>query len=97
MVENITGYEQLSPDTSTALGLTAAKYMAAREIWVQTEVQDVRWRADGTNPTSSVGMLLKQLNGDILKLTTMKAFQNFRVIATTGSPKVNVTYFGMND
>lgn len=56
---------------------------------VQAETQNVRWRDDGTNPTSSVGMLLSAgqtlvYNGDPRSL---------RVIETTSSAVVNVAFY----
>jgi hypothetical protein len=53
------------------------------------ESQAVRWRDDGTDPTSSVGMPLAvgvplQYDGDLTKI---------RFIEQTGSAKLNISYY----
>lgn len=57
---------------------------------IQAESQDVRWRDDGTNPTASVGMLLA--SGETLAYTGPLAA--IRLIETTASAKLNVSYYG---
>jgi hypothetical protein len=56
---------------------------------IVAETQDVRWRDDGTAPTSTVGMLLKagvifQYDGDLSKI---------KFIETASSAKVNISYY----
>ncbi len=89
------GYQQLAT-LSSAVGLTVPARdpltgmdMKANFALIVAETQDVRWRDDGTDPTASVGMLLKagvifQYDGDLKKI---------KFIETTGSAKVNVSYY----
>ena len=48
-------------------------------ILLQAEAQDIRWRHDGTNPTSSVGMILKAgadpIRLDIASITKLKMIE----------------------
>lgn len=89
------GYQQLGTLTS-AVGLTVPARdpltgmdMKANFALIVAETQDVRWRDDGTDPTASVGMLLKagvifQYDGDLKKI---------KFIETTASAKINVSYY----
>ncbi len=81
-------YEQLT-SISGATGLTAAKFDGAHYAEIQAEGQDVRYRDDGTNPTTSVGMIIfagqtKPYFGD---LSTIK------LIEVTATAKLNITYY----
>lgn len=89
------GYQQLD-SLSSAAGLTvpsrdptSGMTTKANFALIVAEAQDVRWRDDGTAPTSTVGMLLKtgvifQYDGDLSKI---------KFIETAGSAKVNVSYY----
>lgn len=84
---NPRGYRQV---TSLSAAVTlGALFDAATRASIQAQDQDVRWRDDGTDPTASVGMLLKanatlDYAGD---LTAIK------FIETTASAKLNVSYY----
>ena len=56
------GFHQYSPTTSTALDLTDGGNYAipagAEYVLLSVETAAIRFRDDGTNPTSGVGMLL---------------------------------------
>lgn len=56
---------------------------------IQAESQNVRWRDDGTNPTTTVGMLLQA--GQTLVYNGNPA--RVRVIETTASASVNVSFY----
>lgn len=81
------GYQQLTALTaSTALTVPAG----ARLALIQADGADLRWRDDGVDPTATVGMILRMdselvYNGDLAAL---------RVIAISGSPILNVCYWG---
>ena len=89
------GYQQLD-SLATAAGLlvptkdpTSGLNVKANFALIVAEAQDVRWLDNGQNPTASVGMLLKtgvifQYDGDLSKI---------KFIETTGSAKVNVSYY----
>jgi len=60
------GYHQIT-DVSAAVGIFA---QAARWALIQAVGQNVRWRDDGTDPTTTVGMILYagqtlRYNGDV--------------------------------
>jgi len=80
------GYQQItSLSSSTALTVPEG----ARFCIFTAETQAVRWRDDGTAPTSTVGMPVAVLTptayyGDLNKI---------RFIEQSASAKLNVTYF----
>jgi hypothetical protein len=86
----IKGFEQISLSGSTIFTLTVPA--GASKAVMQADTQNVRMRLDGTDPTASVGEVLvalaspRELFGS--ELTAAK------FIATTGSPKLNVHYYG---
>lgn len=81
------GYQQIT-DLSAAVALTVPA--GATTAVIRTEAQSVRWRDDGTNPTSSVGMLMLAADqplyytGPLIKI---------KFIETTSGAKLNVTYY----
>lgn len=89
------GYQQIT-SLSSAAGLTLPSQNqkgvdvgAPTMALLQAETQNVRWRDDGTDPTSSTGMRLLvgqtlSYDGDLSKL---------RVIEETASAKLNISYF----
>lgn len=60
------------------------------EAFVICETQNVRWRDDGTNPTSSVGMLLLPSQS----FPYIGSLPNIRFIQTTSGASCGVTYYG---
>lgn len=81
------GYQQIS-SLSSAAALTVPS--GATVALIQAESQSVRWRDDGTNPTTSVGMVLAA--GESLFFTG--ALSAFRAIEITASAKLNISYYG---
>lgn len=88
------GYQQIT-DLSSAVGLTVpprtpdGANMKANFALIICETQNVRWRDDGVSPTASEGMLLVagtplQYDGDL---------NSIKFIETTGSAKLNVSYY----
>jgi len=62
--------------------LTSAVYLprggAGRKALIQAEAQDIRWRADGNDPTAAIGMVLAagdsiEFVGDLTKLRFIEA------------------------
>lgn len=91
----IVGYEQIT-GLGTVKGLTIpavdsqGNSVKPNAVLLQSEAQNVRWRADGTNPTATVGMRLLSTaldpwyyDGDLARL---------RLIESAASAIVNVTY-----
>lgn len=56
---------------------------------VQAETGDVRWRADGTNPTASVGMMLYEG----AERTFVGNLSAVKLIASTTGAIISVHYF----
>ncbi len=82
------GYEQIT-GLSAVKGLTAATYEGASYAVIQAEDQNVRWRDDGTNPTTSVGMILAA-EQSIAYFGDLSAI---KIIEETASAKLNVSYY----
>jgi hypothetical protein len=86
------GYQQIT-SLGSAVGLTVPS--GATCALIQSELFDVRWRDDGTNPTASVGMLLTALDvehpgsamwyvGDLTKL---------KFIEASAGAKLDISYY----
>lgn len=80
------GYQQIT-SLSSSTSLTVPAY--ATRALIQAETQDVRWKDDGSTPTSSSGMLLSATR-DMLYTGSLSAI---RFIETTASAKLNVSYY----
>jgi hypothetical protein len=80
------GFEQIT-------GLSALKSLKppkdARVAVIQAVTQNVRWRDDGTSPTSTVGMQLAA-GRDMLYTSNLATLQ---LIEETPSAEVNVSYY----
>jgi len=80
--------------SSTAIGITASLLTNARAAYLTIEGASLRYRLDGTNPTSSVGHLAP--NGGSLWLAdkTRKALTSLRMIRSGSSDAtVSVTIY----
>ena len=89
------GYQQIT-SLSSAAGLTVpvvdpktGEKMMPTKVVIVPETQAVRWRDDGTSPTSSVGMPLAvgqalEYDGDMNRL---------KFIEQAASAKLNVAYY----
>lgn len=82
------GFQQIT-DLSAAVALTVPS--GARVAMVQAETQDVRWRDDGTAPTTTVGMLVTAGDPAVLMVGDLAAVE---FIETSASAVLNVTYYG---
>jgi hypothetical protein len=92
-VTSCMGYQQITPNTATALTVPAVAPDGSKQqptmIVITPEIQNVRWRDDGTDPTSSVGMPIYVgtsffYDGDLTKI---------KFINTVAGGKVNVSYY----
>lgn len=87
------GYQQITPNSATGLTVPTnapdgSKQQATFAI-ITPEGQNVRWRDDGTNPTSSVGMPIYV--GTSLLYDGNLA--NIKFINMVAGGKVNVSYY----
>lgn len=60
-------------------------------VLLQAETQNVRFRTDGTAPTTSVGLILIAGDAPVL-LSGKDAIRNLKVIETTASAKLNYAF-----
>lgn len=82
--------------SSTAIGPTLTTIFpsgkqAASEAFITVETNPVRWRADGTDPTSSEGHLLQA--GDSLSIFGTVNLKNLKFIRTGSDATLRVTYY----
>ncbi len=82
------GYQQLTV-SSTAVGFTVPA--GATHAHVSVEDDAVRWRADGTNPTASVGTQITTGSAERFA-GNLSAIKFIRV---TGDAELNIHYFGV--
>ena len=87
----IVGFEQVSMSGSTVYSLTLPA--GTRKAIVNAEVANVRLRMDGTDPTAGVGEIIAFGSSRELRDDELAAA---RFIAVSGSPKLNVHYYGAN-
>jgi hypothetical protein len=80
------GYQQIT-SLASAANLTPPAGATAALITVETA--SVRWRDDGTAPTTSLGMLLTAGQS----FTYYGNLSAIQFIAVSGSPTVNVAYY----
>lgn len=81
-----TGFQQIT-DLSSAVGLTVPA--GSKFALIVPETQDVRWRDDGTDPTSSVGMIIAA-KGTLEYAGDLDAI---KFIESAASAKLNVSYY----
>ena len=84
------GYEDITVST-TAIGFTAAEISSAvaAEVWVEGDA--VRFRTDGTDPTSSVGHQLDV--GDVMFVDNASDLASIRFIRVTTDATLRVSYY----
>ena len=71
---------------NTAIGLTASKLTTARKpisVFITIEDAEIRYRMDGTTPTSTVGHILQP--GDSLLVEGWHNMNNIKFIRTTAT------------
>ncbi len=102
----VIAFETITVDNSVKT-LTLANYdpetiklsgdvVAEPSAQITAEGGDMRYRLDGTDPTASIGHLLK--TGDTLKLKDLILLKNFRIIRTGSvSGTLSITYFDGSD
>lgn len=84
------GFQQLTVST-TAVGLTVPA--GATRAVCRVQAQPLRWRDDGTNPTSSVGMLTAATV--TFELDGVYSLNAFKAIRSGGTDAVlEISYYG---
>lgn len=89
------GFETITV-SSTAIGLTStlitpANKQAALEVLITCETGNVRFRMDGTDPTSSVGHLLPATSS--LTVTGLNNLKRLKFIRVSVDATLQVTFF----
>lgn len=86
------GYKQIT-SLATAVGLTLPNAPAGTQIGAaiiqNNTTGTVRWRDDGTAPTSTVGMLIPA-GGELDYFGEMTAIQ---FVSASGSPILDISYY----
>lgn len=91
-MSNVLGFAQVAT-SGTAAALSSIPAGTER-AWIQAESANVRWRADGTSPTASVGMIILSGAHQPLELSIAAGLRTAEFISESGSPKLNITYIG---
>ena len=95
------GFEKLTV-SNTAKALTLATYQTTpianttqRAILavITVEDNDMRYRVDGTDPTTAIGHLIK--DGGIIQLESGLEINQFRAIRVSADAVIQVTYYGV--
>jgi hypothetical protein len=89
LAESVLGYEQIT-NVAAAVGFTAIPAGTAR-VLITPETQAVRWRADGTDPTATVGYPLAVGNELVFTASQMS---RMKFIEQVAGAKLNITYLG---
>jgi hypothetical protein len=80
--------------SSTAIGFTAATYNPttgkAKRVFLSCATNPIRFRYDGTNPTTTVGHVLSA--GSSINITGGNAIDNFKMIASGSDATCSATY-----
>lgn len=81
----LSGFQNISVTTAQALTVPSGATHAL--MTVDTGSGNIRFREDGTNPTTSIGLLVQA--GAAVELTNLS---NIRIISTSATTVVNVSY-----
>jgi hypothetical protein len=81
----LSGFQNIGVTTAQALTVPTGATHAL--LTVDTGGGNIRFREDGTNPTTSIGLLVQA--GAAVELTNLA---NIRIVSTTGTTTVNVSY-----
>ena len=85
------GYAQATVST-TAVALPSIPASCDRALIIMEAQGDCRWRDDGINPTSTVGMYM--FAGQSLVIESQKSINNFRIIRQGNADvTLNVSYY----
>lgn len=84
------GYQQIT-SLSSATALTVPSN--ARLAIINPEIEDVRWRDDGTSPTSSVGMIIKENDYFFYTGSGTGDLSAIKFIEVASGAKINVSYY----
>lgn len=91
VAQRVTTYEQLTVANSS-IGITASTLSGMGTCLLRLETAQIRWRADGTAPTTTVGTLMEI--GDVMPISNISDARAIRFIRTGGTSGVlNINCF----
>jgi hypothetical protein len=82
-------YEKITVTTGSAVGLTNLPERCS-EVLVIVETNDIRYRTDGTDPTSTTGMPMSA--GQNIVLVKWADISRFKAIAVSATAYLSVEY-----
>ena len=90
------GYQQLTSfATATKLTVPSTAFYALINVEGTVGTDTVRWRDDGTAPTTTVGMLMNSSGSSSWPPFLLQGdLASYQFIVAGGSPKLNVSYYG---
>ncbi len=96
MVDKCLGHQRIAA-AQLASAVAPTIPSGTREVWLQSYTNNVRFTLDGTTPTATVGMLVFATSNTPVKITLGMGLMNLKFIAESGSPNLNLVYFGQSD
>jgi len=93
LVEVPAGYEQLTV-SSTAIPFASIPDKAGKVV-ISVEDDSIRYRDDGTDPTTTVGMVAYP--GTVIILNSKQAITKFKAIRITTDAELNCLYYAINE
>lgn len=86
------GYQMLTVDTPSGFTIPTTGAIICRSVVFGVEGGTCRMRLDGTAASATVGLLL--LSGDIVELDNVDDIKNASFYAVSGTPVLQIHYFG---
>ena len=87
---NTPGYGYQALTTTSATGLTIPDAFVHSAV-VNVQTNSVRWTADGTTPTSTVGLVIAA--GEEREFVGQNTLRQLQIIDASGAAAVKVHYF----
>jgi hypothetical protein len=85
------GYQQLTSFDGAAVGLDVPK--DCTHIFWRAQTAGFRWRDDGTDPTTTVGQLVSELDPGDFYPGNPQELGPLRIIATGGTAVLNACFY----
>jgi hypothetical protein len=96
MVDECLGYQRIAAaNLATAIAPTIPA--GTREIHMQADTQNIRYTLDGTTPTATNGMILVAGAHQPQVIRLSQSLHAIKFILESGSPNLNLHYFGQSD
>lgn len=89
--ENLTVTNAVKMLTTTNLRQFGTQKVSAREVFITTETDSIRYTVDGTTPSTTVGHLVPLAS--TLTITGLDNIMNLKMFRVTTDATVKVTYF----